>query len=132
MDLKMEVWAQACSGITAQGDDLSLCYRIVGGTQCHIDIRCLMLVLPFSHQCLNGRGEPLEVGIHAGITLRMANIHRIAHSADIDGDPANIAVTNRIHRLAFHLLGLDVKTTMEMVGPGFSEIPCQGNIEMNR
>ena len=84
MDLKMEVWTQACSGITAQGNDLSLCYRIVGGTQCHIDIRCLMLVLPFSHQCLNGWGKTLEVGIHAGITLRMANIHRIAHSADID------------------------------------------------
>ena len=91
-----------------------------------------MFVLVLFHIFGNLSRETLQVGIHRCITVIMRDIQYIAISVWRHSYAADIAIRHSIYLLAFHALGLDVETRMEVVGAKFAESGRKVNRDVDR
>ena len=116
---------EAVPRIAAESDELPLRHREFGGLQPDVCFVLLVGILPLFHQPVHARREMLQVTIHAGVTLRMRDIYRIAEAELPYGDTADVTVADGHDGFSLNALGTEVKSPVEVVGTRFTKVSRQ-------
>ena len=111
--------------VTAKCNELPGTYRNIKGCQAGIGHAGLMLILVFAQGSLDTWGERLQMAVNGSLPGGMCDVDGIAKAIKSDGDTTDVAVGNGIDVLALASFGSDVKSSMEVMGTRFAEIPRQ-------
>ena len=112
--------------------DLALAEAKLIGAKLQRHGKGLLGVLFLTNQLGNLGQEAVEMAVHGGIAIVVSEVQRIAIATGSDRHLGDVAIGNGKQRLAHHTLGLEVETSVEVVGAELTEVTTQIEREVER
>ena len=110
---KMEMWCSRGAAIPHLTDKLSHLYRKFLRFQNNIDIKTLILILPFLHKLCYLRSKLVHMTIYRYCSIRMGDIETITISCGCYGNSGDIAITNGIDRFTHYSSHSEIETCVK-------------------
>ena len=128
MYLKMQVRTLACTGVSAESDELIGCHGHLSGTEHYLARIVVLLLLHPSHPGAYARREVAQVSVDTCQPVGVTHIDSFAKTVHAHRHLIYISLCHGVDWFALHVLGLYVDAAVEMVWPELAEVSGKSHL----